>query len=216
MTWVDERSQRCLAKFCERRGRCARPLHDNARSMKQSLARLGCCGLLGVAAGGALAAGNDNADGCLIVFGQGRNAVDGDSAANELWNSVNLAFNTEVAARLRAANQNAVAVVLRVTASDLKGNTEKLLTRAAADHCRAIVETTIFADYAAGTLVARIRHYSIVVEAAAGADEPVARIGPPKYVVERNFQLTRGTLDRVRPAALGAEMAGELIERGLK
>jgi len=149
---------------------------------------------------------------CTIVLGQGRNVAAGDADANGLWDSVNLAFNTEVATRLKGAGVNVVALVLRVTATDLQSNVHKLLARAAADHCTGIVETTIFADYAAGTLVARIRDYPLVDDAAGGG-EPSLRIGAPRYVVERNFELTRSTLDRVRPAALGAEMANELIER---
>jgi len=151
---------------------------------------------------------------CTIVLGQGRNVAEADGEANKLWDNVNLAFNSEVAAQLKQAGVNVVALVLRVTATDLQGNVQKLLARAAADHCVGIVETTVFADYAAATLVARIRDYPLVADTAGGGGNgPLLRIGAPRYVVERNFQLTRSTLDRVRPAALGAEMAKELIEQ---
>jgi hypothetical protein len=148
--------------------------------------------------------------GCLVVFGQGRNAAADDAEANTLWDDVNIAFNAEVAARLQAAGERVVALVLRVGATDVKGNVDKLLARAAAERCRGIVETTMFADYAARTLVARIRHHLLV------AEESGLRVAPPRYVVERNFELTRTTLDRVRPVALAQEMANELVERGLR
>jgi hypothetical protein len=147
---------------------------------------------------------------CLVVFGHGRNAAADDADANRLWDDVNIAFNAEVSARLQAAGERVVALVLRVGAADVKGNIDKLLARAAAERCRAIVETTVFADYAGRTLVARIRHHLLVAEGGG------LRVAPPRYVVERNFELTRNTLDRVRPVALAQEMADELVERGLK
>ena len=164
-----------------------------------------CCFVAGLAR-----AADGPEPGCLVVFGQGRNAAADDADANKLWDDVNIAFNAEVATRLQAAGERVVALVLRVSATDVKGNIDKLLARAASEHCRGIVETTMFADYAGRTLVARIRHHPLLAEAGG------LRIGPPRYVVERNFELTRNTLDRVRPGALAQDMASELVERGLK
>lgn len=145
---------------------------------------------------------------CSVVFGQGRNAAEGDDQANQVWDQVNLAFNAEVAARLSAAGIPALPLVLRVTATDLQGNLDKVMARALAEHCDAIVETTVYADYATRTLVARLRDHPLIEEAGG------LRVGPPRYAVERNFELNRTTLDRVRPAALAAEMSAELLQRG--
>ena len=67
---------------------------------------------------------------CSVVFGQGRNAAEGDDQANQVWDQVNLAFNAEVAARLSAAGIPALPLVLRVTATDLQGNLDKEIGRA--------------------------------------------------------------------------------------
>lgn len=162
-------------------------------------------------AGGAAQAADGAPPGCLIVFGQGRNAAADDAAANRLWDDVNLAFNAEVALRLQNAGETVTALLLRVTAGDVAGNAERLLGRAAAARCRGIVETTVFADFAAQTMVARLRHHPLLAE-----PDGTLRIGAPRYAVERHFQLTRGTLARMRPAELAQEMAAELLERGLR
>lgn len=145
---------------------------------------------------------------CSIVFGQGRNAAEGDDDANAVWDQVNFAFNGEVATRLKSAGVPVLTLVLRVTAADRPGNLDKLLQRAQAAQCDAIVETTVYADYAARTLVARLRDLPVVDDAAG------LRLGPPRYAVERNFELNRSTLDRVRPAALAADMTSELLAHG--
>lgn len=150
---------------------------------------------------------------CTLVFGQGRNASEGDESANTTWDQVNLAFNTQVAARLGEAGRKAIPIVLRVTATDLPGNVERLLARAALEGCTRIVETTVFADYEARTLVARLRDHPIERLPGHTAERPALRIAPPAWVVERQFDLTRSTLDRVRPAALADDMAAELLKR---
>lgn len=167
--------------------------------------------LAAVALGLCLAAAQATA--CTLVFGQGRNASAGDEAADATWDNVNLAFNTQVAVRLTAARQAVIPIVLRVTATDLAGNVDKLLARAVLERCTRIVETTVFADYEARVLVARLREHPIVREPGHTDARPALRIGPPSYVVERQFDLTRGTLDRVRPGALADEMTAELLRR---
>lgn len=150
---------------------------------------------------------------CTIVFGQGRNASADDEAADASWDNVNLAFNAQVAARLGEAGQVTIPLVLRVAATDLAANVDKLLARAAAEGCTRIVETTVFADYEARTLVARLREHPLVPDPAAKPEAPGLRIAPPSFVVERQFTLTRSTLDRVRPGPLADEMTAELLRR---
>jgi hypothetical protein len=152
--------------------------------------------------------------GCVIVFGQGRNVSEDDAAADNLWDGLNMAFNAQVAFTLQSAGERVLPVVLRVKATDLAANVQQLLGRAAGDGCRRIVETTVFADYASRTLVARIRDYPVETEAGSDAGAtPRLHIGPPGYVNERQFELTQSTLDRVRPGVLAAEMAREMLDK---
>jgi hypothetical protein len=168
---------------------------------------------LALGAAAAAVAAEAPAAGCTIVFGQGRNASVEDEPANALWDNVNLAFNAQVATRLLGGGAVVIPLVLRVTATDLQGNIEKLLARAAVEGCDRIVETTIFADYESKTLVVRLRQHPIQREAASTPERPVLRIGAPSFVSERLFDLNRTTLDRVRPALLADEMAAELLAR---
>jgi len=140
---------------------------------------------------------------CTIVYGQGRNASS-DERANDLWDDANVLFNNRVAARLAAAGQAVIPLVLRVTATDVQGNLAKLLARARDEDCSRIVETSMFADYEGQTFIARLRVLPIVRQG------DTLRIGAPSFVSERNFQLTRTTLERVKPALLADEMAAEI------
>lgn len=160
--------------------------------------------------------------GCTIVFGQGRNTSADDAAANALWDQVNLAFNEAVARRLALAAQAPATaarwgslrpLVLKVSATDVAANAGRLLDHAVAAGCSRIVETTVFADYAHETLVARLRLHPIVRDAAppGGGGAPRWRIAAPAFVSERQFPLSRQALDRVRPAVLAEDMTGELL-----
>ena len=148
---------------------------------------------------------------CSIVFGQGRNHAGPGDPVNQVWDEVNIDFNAEVAGWLKAGGLNVIALVARVDTPDLRANIERLLERAAAEGCDTIVETTIFADYAGGQLVARLRSYPILREPGAAPATPILRIGPPAWVDERSFELTRSTLDRIKPAALAQTLAAELL-----
>ncbi len=178
-------------------------VQPSSRARASSLARLFCTSVAstrstsGITAWPAAAA-------CTIVYGQGRNASD-DERANALWDDANVIFNNRIAARLAAGGGPAVIpLVLRVTATDVQGNLAKLLSRAREEDCTRIVETSMFADYEAQAFVARIRVHPIV------RDGEALRIGAPQFVSERNFQLTRSTLERVKPALLADEMAAEI------
>lgn len=149
---------------------------------------------------------------CVVVFGQGRNFAEGDAAANRLWDEVNLAFNTHLAARLEAAGTHALPMVAHVSATDVEATAQAVLSRAANEGCQAVVETSLFADYANRVLVARVRSLPVEAGGSAADGTPLLRIGSPRYASERNFDLTQSALDRVRPGVLAAEMAAELIE----
>lgn len=142
--------------------------------------------------------------GCSVVFGQGRLVAADDAEAARQWDGVNLAFNGRVAAALAERGESVVALVARVGA-DVGASVAAVLERARAEGCERIVETTLFADDEAQALVARLREYPLQRDAAGGW-----RIGAPRFVVERQFDLGPRTLDRVRPGALGERMAGEL------
>ncbi len=149
--------------------------------------------------------------GCVIVFGQGRNMARDDEAANTLWDGVNVSFNAHVASAIEAAGQRVLPLVAHVSATDVAANIRQALQKAAEEGCARIVETTVFADYDSRTLVARLRAYAILGE---GTGQGAGlRIGPVGYVNERNFDLLRTTLDRVKPGLLGAEMAAEMLRQ---
>ncbi|WP_232504948.1 hypothetical protein [Rubrivivax gelatinosus] len=156
----------------------------------------------------ALACGGAAAGDCTLVFGQGRGVAAADAAEVERWDGVNFAFNRRVAEVLGERGEAVVPLVARAADDDVPATVRAVLSRAAADGCARIVETTLFADAEAGVLVARLREYPLAHDAAGAL-----RIQPPRLTVERQFDLSPTTLDRVRPAVLGATMAAELAEQ---
>ncbi|MCK7498983.1 MAG: hypothetical protein MZW92_57045 [Comamonadaceae bacterium] len=123
--------------------------------------------------------------GCSVVFGQGRLVAADDVEAARQWDGVNLAFNGRVAGALAERGESVVPLVARVGA-DVGASVSAVLERARAEGCERIVETTLFADDAAQALVARLREYPLERDAAGGW-----RIGAPRFVVERQFDLGR-------------------------
>ena len=145
---------------------------------------------------------------CVLVLGQGRNA--GDAATDSLWDGINVSFNAQVAATLAAAGEHVVPLVAHVAAGNVAANLRVALQRAAAAGCRRLVETTVYADGDSHALVARLRGYPLIDEATDGGALSL-RVGASNYDNQRQFELDRSTLDRVRPAVLGAEMAAEWV-----
>ncbi|EGJ12327.1 MULTISPECIES: hypothetical protein [Rubrivivax] len=145
---------------------------------------------------------------CTLVFGQGRHVDAADTEAARQWDGINLAFNQRVAQVLGERGETALPLVARVAADDPATTVRAVIARAEDAGCVRIVETTVFADTEAGALVARLREYPLL-QAADGRP----RIGAPRHTVERQFDLSGATLERVRPAALGAQMAAELVEQ---
>jgi hypothetical protein len=152
---------------------------------------------------------DDIAAACTIVFGQARSTSVADE---DRWDKVNAAFNAQAAATLAATGTRVIPVLAPADPRDPGAIVNQLL-RTATDHgCATIVETTIFADYEAKTLIARLRVFPVVpeVDGSTGSTGSTGfRIAPSVYVVQRDFDLSQATLDRVKPAVLGSEMATE-------
>jgi len=165
--------------------------------------------LLALCAGAADAADGARAA-CTLVFGQGRNT--GSSGAN-LWDSVNEMFSAQVAATIEAHGRRVIPLMASASSVNPAATGEMLLRKATESGCTTIVETTMFADPAAAALVVRLRVYPVLLEADAQTGLTGARIGPPLYANQRDFELSQATLDRVKPAVLGAQMAAEYLDR---
>lgn len=156
----------------------------------------------------ALASGHAAAGDCTLLFGQGRGVATDAAEQQQRWDGVNLAFNQRVAEVLGERGEAVVPLVARTADDDVPATVRAVLSRAAAEGCTRIVETTVFTDADAQLLVARLREYPLAHDAGGAL-----RIQPPRLTVERQFDLTPTTLDRVRPAQLGATMAAELAEQ---
>ena len=156
--------------------------------------------------GMARAAGEAAPATCTLVFGQGRDA---GAAPPSAWDAVNQRFNAAVAAELAASGRRVHASVAPAHAIDPHATAQALLRQASERGCETIVDTTVFADPEARVLVVRLRAYPVLPQVDAGVGIVGLRIGPQVYVSQRDFELTQGQLDRIRPGALAAEMAGE-------
>lgn len=148
---------------------------------------------------------------CTLVFGHGRNHDSARPDQDEAWNRLNAGFNAAVAQAWAAAGRRAPPLVLPVAATDLPRNLQRLLDEAGAQGCRQVLETTLFADYAAATLIARLRLYPLLGSAGprAAGSQPV--VGNPLFTSQREFELTPRTLERLRPEQLGRAMAEEAL-----
>ena len=151
-------------------------------------------------------------EGCLLVFGHGRNFEPAEVHQNRMWDQVNLSFNQGVAQALEAAGQPAVAMVLKTSATDLESNQRLLLEKAAASACSQVLETTVFADPGAQTLAARLRLYPLLGAMGPRLATALPKIGPPSFSSQREFEFTQTVLDRFRPGPLGREMAVEALQ----
>ena len=144
---------------------------------------------------------------CLLVFGHGRNHEAELPEQNRQWDLLNAAFNAAVRAPLEQAGRRTVALVLPVAATDLARNLELLLAEAVAHGCSQVLETTLFADFAAQTLVARLRLYPLLGSLGPRAAQVLPTVGQPIFTNQREFDLQPRVLERLRPQALGEEMA---------
>jgi hypothetical protein len=195
-------------KLC-RDARCAAAESATMNALLSSTCVLTCVLWSAPAPAQADAAAVASARDCVLVLGQGRNA--GDMATDSLWDGINVSFNAQVAATLADAGERVVALVAHVAAGDVAANLRVALQRAAVAGCRRLVETTIYADGDSHALVARLRGYPLIDQTTSDGGALTLRVGASNYDNQRQFELDRSTLDRVRPAVLGAEMAAEWL-----
>ena len=149
-------------------------------------------------------------EGCLLVFGHGRNFNADLTETNERWNELNASFSRTVADDLASNGRRAVTYVLPVDARDLQCNARKLLDRAADEGCAELIESTVYGDTETGLLVARLRWHHIVRVAGAPRRDAAWSIAPVNATSQRELPLTDRTLARVHSGELARLMTAEL------
>lgn len=152
-----------------------------------------------------LCAGTAWADGCTLVFGQGRNAT---QPGGPDWDDLNQRFNAAVAGALQADGRNAHALDASTRQIDPQAAGRALLAEADRLGCHTLVETTVFDD--AGTLVLRLRAYPLLPQLGDGAAIVGLRIGAPLFVTQRD--LAPAAMRRMQPELLAAQMAADYLQ----
>lgn len=160
----------------------------------------------------AAAPAQEPAGGCVLVFGQGRNFEPEQPQRNQLWDGFNMSFNQQVAQALQAGGRRAVPLVLPVEATDIQRNGRLVLAQAVASGCNQILETAVFSDPEALTLVARMRIYPLLGSKGPRLAGSLPTIGVSSYSNQRDYALTPRVLARFQPGALGQLMAQEALE----
>jgi len=153
-----------------------------------------------------------SAEGCLLVFGHGRNFEPAEPLNNEFWDRSNALFNLRVEQALRAAGHEVFALRLSVAETDLRRNLSLLLERARQQDCSQILETTVFADLAEQTIKARLRLYPVLASRGPRVAEAASRIGEPVYSNQREMPLSLRSLARLDVGALAALMSEEFLQ----
>lgn len=148
---------------------------------------------------------------CIVVVGHGRNLALDDHEANTAWNQVNNRFNAQVAGHVQQAGQRVVRLPLPVEARDMPANVTQILDRAQDAGCDRLLETTIFADDVARTLVVRLRAHPLQrVRNLAGNGE-LLNIGPPSFSSQRDLPLEPRSFERLAPDAVARDMAADFV-----
>ncbi|MBI3367086.1 MAG: hypothetical protein HY021_01120, partial [Burkholderiales bacterium] len=111
-------------------------------------------------------------------------------------------------ADIAASGRRVVPLVLSVAITEPAQVAALVLEAAAQKGCSQLVETTLFADAEAATLIARLRVYPLIDEPASGQ----RRIAASSYTGSREHELTQNVLDRLRPAALGKALVAEWLQ----
>ena len=142
---------------------------------------------------------------CLIVYGHARNS--GDAAENAAWDRLNARFNEQVTRRLQTRGQPAESLLFKAGVTDVAESVAGLVERAQQRGCPRVVDTAVFADGEAQTLVVRLRVHPLLGSVGPRAvPSAVLRIGEPIYSAQRDLDLTQRSLDRVNLAALAEQM----------
>ncbi len=150
---------------------------------------------------------------CTVVVGHGRNLSLSDHEANTAWNQLNNRFNAQVAGRLQEAGLRVVRLPLPVESRDMPANATSILDRAQDAGCDRVLETTIFADDAARTLVVRLRGHPIRRVRNLAGDGALLAIGEPDFSTQRDMTLDLRSFDRLAPDALAREMAADFVRQ---
>ncbi|OWQ86321.1 hypothetical protein CDN99_21040 [Roseateles aquatilis] len=150
-----------------------------------------------------------------MLFGQGRNFDPDQPTRNRRWDEANGAFSLAVRESLAAAGVPVVSVVLPVAATDVPGNLQRLVAEVKRRGCTRVLETAVFADEAAGLLIARVRLYPVLGLLGPKMADSQPRIGPVGYTQQREFTLDSRALERADPRQLGRSMGEEALQDAL-
>ena len=148
---------------------------------------------------------------CIVVVGHGRNLALDDHEANTAWNQVNNRFNAQVAGHVQQAGQRVVRLPLPVESRDMPANVTQILDRAQDAGCDRVLETTIFADDTARTLVVRLRAHPLQRVRNLAGDGALLSIGPPSFSSQRDLPLEPRSFERLAPDRVAREMAADFV-----
>ncbi len=148
---------------------------------------------------------------CIVVVGHGRNLALDDHEANTAWNQVNNRFNAQVAGHVQQAGQRVVRLPLPVESRDMPANVTHILDRAQDAGCDRLLETTIFADDAARTLVVRLRAHPLLRVRNLAGSGVLLNIGAPSFSSQRDLPLEPRSFERLAPDLVARDMAADFI-----
>jgi len=148
---------------------------------------------------------------CIVVVGHGRNLALDDHEANTAWNQVNNRFNAQVAGHVQQAGQRVVRLPLPVESRDMPANATSILDRAQDAGCDRLLETTIFADDQAHTLVVRLRAHPLLRVRNLAGSGALLSIGPPSFSSQRDLPLEPRSFERLAPDLVAREMAADFV-----
>lgn len=144
---------------------------------------------------------------CTLVFGQGRNAP---APGGPDWDALNERFNSAVATALDDGSRRVVPMTASAVQIDPEAAALSLLREADRLRCATLAETAVFADEQ-GTLVLRLRIYPLLPALGDGGAIVGLRIGTPLFVTQRDLDMK--ALPRLKPEAVGQQMASEYLQR---
>ena len=148
---------------------------------------------------------------CVIVVGHGRNLALDDHEANTAWNQVNNRFNAQVAGHVQQAGRRVVRLPLPVESRDMPANVTSILDRAQEAGCDRLLETTIFADDQARTLVVRVRAHPLLRVRNLAGSGVLLTIGQPSFSSQRDLPLEPRSFERLAPDLVAREMAADFV-----
>lgn len=149
---------------------------------------------------------------CTVVYGHGRNHDASQPQQNRFWDGLNAEFHAAVLRAWQAPERPVRPLLLPVAATDLGRNLAQLMALASERGCSRVLETALFADYESGSLVARLRLYPLHGSLGPLAAPGRLSVGAPLLTQQREFELTPRSLERLRPEALGAELAAQALQ----